>query len=30
LEREVEGLKGRANEGKDDVLALLEDTGSSR
>ena len=25
LEREVETLKGRANEGKDEILALLED-----
>ncbi|QBY02596.1 LapA family protein [Rhodophyticola sp. CCM32] len=30
LEREVQGLKGRVNEGKDDVLALLEDTGTAR
>ena len=25
LEREVETLKGRANEGRDEVLALLDD-----
>jgi uncharacterized integral membrane protein len=30
LEREVQTLKGRQNEGKDDVLALLEDGGTAR
>lgn len=30
LEREVQTLKGRANEGQDEILALLEDTGPAR
>ena len=30
LEREVQSLKGRQNEGKDEVLALLEDTEPAR
>ncbi len=30
LEREVQTLKGRQNEGKDDVLALLDDTEAAR
>ncbi|AHM02905.1 Phosphate transport regulator (distant similar to PhoU) [Roseibacterium elongatum DSM 19469] len=30
LEREVKALKGRDNEGKDEVLALVEDAGTAR
>ncbi len=30
LEREVKGMKSRATEGKDDVLALLDDAASAR
>lgn len=30
LEREVESLKGRENEGKDEILALVEGAGTAR
>lgn len=30
LEREVQTLKGKQNEGRDEVLALLEDGGAAR
>lgn len=30
LEREVQSLKGRQNEGKDEILALVEDAGTAR
>ncbi len=30
LEREVQSLKGRQNEGRDEVLALVEDSGTVR
>lgn len=30
LEREVEALKGRRNEGRDEILALVEDAGPAR
>jgi putative membrane protein len=30
LEREVEALKGKKNEGRDEVLALVEDAGTAR
>jgi len=30
LEQEVKTLKGRENEGKDEILALVEDTGAAR
>jgi uncharacterized integral membrane protein len=30
LEREVQALKGRKNEGKDEVLALIEDAEAAR
>lgn len=30
LEREVKGLKSQANEGKDEVLALLDDASAAR
>ena len=30
LEQEVQSLKGRQNEGKDEILALVEDAGTSR
>lgn len=30
LEREVQSLKGKQNEGKDEILALVEDAGATR
>ncbi|WP_347403028.1 lipopolysaccharide assembly protein LapA domain-containing protein [Roseicyclus salinarum] len=30
LEREVQSLKGRQNEGRDEILALVEDSGTAR